>query len=228
MILPAAIVKIAPAAKPYADELVRQMAESGIMANPLRASMFLGQIQHESGGFTRVVESLAYRPARLLEVFRGRNGGLKTLAQAEALVAQGQKAVADFVYGGEFGRRQLGNTQPGDGSRFIGRGLKQLTGRDNYRRFSLAWLGDESLLSTPDRVAEPDGAVASAVWFWMAKGLNEDADRGSVEAVTKRVNGGLNGLAERIKATQEYRKAWREPADFRKVTQTVTSTEDER
>ena len=224
MILPAAIVKIAPAAKLYADELVRQMAEAGIMANSRRAAMFLGQVHVESRGFSAVVEDLNYRPARLLEVFPGRNG-LNTLAQAEAIVGKGPAGIAEAVYGRPWGATRLGNTESGDGARFIGRGLKQLTGRDNYRRFSRAWLGDESLLAHPERVADPDGAVASAIWFWASRQLNQVADRGDVEAVTRLVNGGTNALAERQRWTNEYRKAWHEPADFTGVTAAVDSTE---
>lgn len=234
MITADAIVKIAPAAQRYAVELVKQMAESGIMANPRRASKFLGQIQVESAGFARVVESMNYRPARLLEVFgptrrnpNGRNG-LKTLEQAKAICARGPAGIAEAVYGLPWGATSLGNTQPGDGARFIGRGLKQLTGRDNYRRFSRAWLGDESLLETPARVAEPDGAVASAIWFWMSHKLNQTADRSDVKTVTLIVNGGDNALAERIAATEMYRKVWRDPADFSRVRSAVTSTETPR
>lgn len=226
MISAGAIVKIAPAATPYAAELVRQMVEAGIQDNIERASKFLGQIHVESGGFARVVESMAYSPERLLTIFRGRNGGINDLAEARALVANGQKAVANFVYGGKFGLKRLGNTQLDDGWNFRGRGLKQLTGRDNYRRFSLGWLGVDDLLNTPYRVAEPDGAVASAVWFWVNKGLNAIADSGDITDVTLKVNGGNIGLQERIKWTIEYREAWTDKPDFSNVTSAVHSTEE--
>jgi putative chitinase len=227
MITPDAIVAIAPAARPYAVELVKQCAEAGIMANPKRASMFLGQVMVESAGFRATVESFAYKPQRLLDVFRGRNG-LKTLAQAQALVAQGHEAVANHVYGGEWGRRNLGNTEPGDGYTYRGRGLKQITGRDNYRAVSRAWQGDTSILDNPDRVADPDGAVASAIWFWMARQLNAEADRGTVSSVTRIVNGGQNGLAERELWTKRFREAWEERADFSRVRSSITSTETPR
>ena len=100
---------------------------------------------------------------------------------------------------------------------FRGRGLKQLTGKDNYRRFSLSWLGDESLLTTPDHVAEADGAVASAVWFWLANGLNEIADRGDVRAVTIKVNGGTFGLRDREIWTDRFSNAWQDKPDFSNV-----------
>lgn len=219
MLTAKAIIAVAPAAKPYAAELVRQMAEAGILVNARRASMFLGQIHVESDGFTAVVESLNYRATALISLF-GRHRISKDDAFKFGRTADhpaNQSALANILYGGEFGRKQLGNTEPGDGWRFRGRGLKQLTGRDNYRRFSRAWLGDESLLEDPDRVANPDGAVASAVWFWASRQLNAEADRGTVSSVTRIVNGGQNGLQEREKWTATYRQAITDTPDFGNV-----------
>ncbi|MCD9005210.1 hypothetical protein LDO31_02975 [Luteimonas sp. XNQY3] len=209
-------MKIAPAAAPYAVELVRQMAEAGIMANVKRAAMFLGQVHVESGGFGTVGESLNYSADALKTMF-GRHR--ISLADADKFgrrtgQSANQSALANILYGGEWGRKNLGNTHAGDGWKFRGRGLKQLTGRDNYRRFSRAWQGDESLLDNPARVALPDGAVASAVWFWVANGLNDLADRGTVGDVTRRVNGGTNGLAERKAWTERYAAAWRDLSRF--------------
>lgn len=93
------------------------------------------------------------------------------------------------------GRRDLGNTQPGDGFRFRGRGLIQTTGRNNYARTGDA-LGVD-LLTEPERLAEPALAARSAAWFWKAHGLNELADKGDFLTITKRINGGYNGLSER-------------------------------
>lgn len=212
MITAQAITRIAPAAAKYADELVKQMKAAGIMDNLKRASMFLGQIHVETGGFRTNVESLnyAYDSPMMRNFIRwGRisDADAKKFGRTADHPAH-QNALANILYGGEFGRKNLGNTQPGDGWKFRGRGLKQLTGRDNYRRFSRAWLGDESLLENPDRVGNPDGAVASAIWFWKANGLNEVADRGSIDAVTKVVNGGTVGLADRKTWTQKYAGAW--------------------
>lgn len=212
MITAQAINRIAPAAAKYSDELVKQMKAAGIMDNVKRASMFLGQIHVETGGFRTNVESLnyAYDSPMMRNFIRwGRisDADAKKFGRTADHPAH-QNALANILYGGEFGRKNLGNTQLGDGWKFRGRGLKQLTGRDNYRRFSRAWLGDESLLENPDRVGNPDGAVASAIWFWKANGLNEVADRGSVDAVTKMVNGGTVGLADRKTWTQKYAGAW--------------------
>lgn len=222
MIRAADIVRVSPAAEPYAIELVKQMAEAGIMANPLRASRFLGQIAVESGGFRTVVESLNYSADALKKMFGRHRISLEDADRFGRKPGQpaNQNAIANILYGGEWGARNLGNTEPGDGARFIGRGLKQLTGRSNYRRFSRAWLGDESLLADPDRVARTDGAVASAVWFWVANGLNEIADRGTVQDVTRKVNGGQIGIAERIRWTDAYRALWK-PDDLTRFRGTI-------
>lgn len=205
------IVSVSPAAKPYAAELVRQMAEAEIMANSERASKFLAQVHVESGAFSSVTESLNYSAVALKKLFGRHRISAEDADKFGRTPSHpaNQNALANILYGGKFGRENLGNTKPGDGWRFRGRGLKQLTGRDNYRRFSLAWLGDESLLDFPDRVAEPAGAVASAVWFWVSMGLNQIADKASVEVVTKVVNGGHMGLADRIKWTAVYRNGWK-------------------
>lgn len=224
MITAKAIIAIAPAAAKYADELVKQAAEAGIQANPLRMSMFLGQIHVESGGFATVVESLNYSAKALKTIFgehRITHAQADKYGRTESHAAD-QATLGNILYGGPWGAKNLGNTQPGDGYRFRGRGLKQLTGRDNTRRFSLWWLGDESLLENPDRIAQPDGAVASAVWFWSSKKLNEIADTGSVAAVTKVVNGGSIGIQDRIIWTEKYRKAWSEKADFSDVSARVS------
>lgn len=209
MISKPAILKVAPSAEPYTDELLRQISDVGI-TTPVRAAHFLGQIYQESGGFSTVVESLNYSAAALKSKF-GRHR--ISLADADkfgrtAEHAAHQNALANILYGGTFGRDELGNTEPGDGWKFRGRGLKQLTGRDNYGKFSKAWLGTDELLHKPGRVADADGAVASAIWFWKAKGLNAIADTGDVAAVTRKVNGGTNGLPERRKWTNDFLTAF--------------------
>jgi putative chitinase len=93
------------------------------------------------------------------------------------------------------GRKDLGNTEPGDGFRFKGRGLIQTTGRANYEATGDA-LGVD-LISDPVQLAQPELAARSAAWFWANRGLNELADAGEFERITKRINGGLNGYAQR-------------------------------
>ncbi|CAD5378483.1 Putative chitinase [Pseudomonas sp. OF001] len=95
---------------------------------------------------------------------------------------------------------RLGNTQAadGDGQRYKGRGLIQITGRSNYRSCSLALFGDERLLQHPELLEQPEWAAESAAWFWESKGLNALADAMDFSRITRRINGGLNGLADRL------------------------------
>lgn len=95
------------------------------------------------------------------------------------------------------GRADLGNTEPGDGKRFMGRGLLQATGRDMYRKLSDA-LGVD-LIAAPEKLESPDLAAQSAAWIWTEdKRLNDLADRGEFKEITRRINGGYNGLDDRI------------------------------
>lgn len=96
------------------------------------------------------------------------------------------------------GRADLGNNQPGDGSRFRGRGLIQITGRANYAACSQALYGDSRLTATPELLEEPPASCRSAGWFWQARTLNQYADAGDLQRCTRKINGGLNGLPERM------------------------------
>lgn len=103
------------------------------------------------------------------------------------------------------GRADLGNTQPGDGFKYRGRGLIQITGRDNYAKVSDALATD--FLGDPDQLAQPEYAVRSAMWFWQSHGLNELADAGQFEKITRIINGGLNGEEERLVLWDSAREA---------------------
>lgn len=210
------ILAIAPAAQPYVLQLTTQMNRRGIDRNPTRAATFLGHIHVESRGFRATVENLDYSTEALLKLFSreriSREDAIK-FGRNDDHPAH-QNALANILYGGEFGREQLGNTQPGDGWRFRGRGLKQLTGRDNYRRFSLWWAGDESVLQDPAILQAPHAAVASAVWFWVTarekrtgRTLDQIADTGDMRASTLVINGGTNGLNDRIAWFGRYRRS---------------------
>lgn len=189
-----------------------QKAGCGVYGAPLSAAAtrfgitddgdvarWLAQLSVESGGFTRSVENLNYSAARLLAVFPGRNG-MMTLDDAENIVGQGTVAIGNAIYGGSWGAVHLGNTQPGDGYRFRGRGLPQLTGRDNYARASQGTYCSSVLLDNPDLVSTPQGAADCAAWYWYAHHLNGVTD---VVAVTRAFNAGLQGLAEREAMTAQ-------------------------
>lgn len=96
------------------------------------------------------------------------------------------------------GRISLGNTLPGDGKKFKGRGYIQITGRANYLSVSKAIFNDDTFINNPDLLSTPQYGMESALWFWNAKGLNTLADEQAFKTITKRINGGTNGFAERI------------------------------
>lgn len=137
--------------------------------------------------------------------------GIDTLLRIRQFIAQIAHESGEFRYVQEIasgqayeGRRDLGNTQPGDGVKFKGRGLIQITGRSNYQRCSLALFGDKRLLDKPELLEQPDYAVRSACWFWKANSLNALADKDDIRAVTRRINGGFNGIEHRA---QLYERA---------------------
>jgi putative chitinase len=165
----------------------------------LRRAHFVAQIAHESAGFTRLEESLSYSAERIRVVF-------PKLKDRAGELARNPEALANAVYGG---RKDLGNTAPGDGWRYRGRGLIQLTGRDNYREMGTA-LGLE-LIGNPSQAAEPDIAVRIALRFFETRDCNDLADLDDVEAITKRINGGANGLAERRALTEKAKTIFTAP-----------------
>lgn len=200
------LIRLHPESQPYAKFLVEHGDKAHIFDNPTRAACFLGQIHTESNGFTATAESFNYSVPGLLTTFsykRISSGQCAALGRSSRIKAD-QEAIANIVYGGEFGLKQLGNTENGDGWKFRGRGLKQITGRANYAQFSLDHLGDLSLLDSPGRLMEPELAAASAVWFWDAHDINSLGDVRDIKRITKVVNGGYNGLKQRISWTEHY------------------------
>lgn len=164
---------------------------------PLRLSHFLAQCGHESGGFKLVQENLNYSVDGLKKIFPKYFPG--TLAES---YARNPEKIASKVYGGRMGN---GDESTKEGFKFRGRGYIQLTGKDNYKSFSTAI--NEDCVSNPDLVATKY-PLASAAWFFHKNGIHKIADGGATDAVvtsvTKRVNGGTIGLADRIKHFKEY------------------------
>jgi len=165
---------------------------------PLRLAHFLAQCGHESGGFRVTQENLNYSAKGLAGIFKKY---FPTEAVATPYARNPQK-IANKVYAN---RMANGSEASGDGYKFRGRGYIQLTGRDNYTQFGKA-IG-EDIASNPD-VVSSNYALLSAAWFWSKNGLNKLADGGAtdttVTSITKRVNGGTIGLADRIKHFKEY------------------------
>lgn len=155
---------------------------------PSRLAMWIAQCGHESASFRRVEENLNYRASQLRAVWPRR---FPTEEKALAFAHQPER-IANHVYAGRLGN---GPEASGDGWRFRGRGLVQVTGRSNYRACGAA-LGLD-LEDAPELLATDLYAALSAGWFWDSRGLNGFADRGDVEGATKRINGGLTGLTDR-------------------------------
>jgi len=165
---------------------------------PLRLAHFLAQAGHESGGFKLVNENLNYGAKGLLGIFKKY---FPTEAKALQYERKPEK-IANLVYGGRMGN---GPEASGEGFKFKGRGYIQLTGKDNYTAFAKAI--NEDVVANPDLVATKY-PLASAAWFFHKNGLHKIADKGATDAVvtevTKRVNGGTIGLADRLKHFKEY------------------------
>lgn len=165
-----------------------------------RVAHFISQCAHESNNFRNLEENLNYSADALTKVF-GRYFGAPPKRNA-ADFARNPEKIANYVYQDEFRQAKMGNVNPGDGWKFRGRGLKQLTGRDNYTRFgkSIGMTAEQAA----DYVATEKGAIESAGWFWDTNKLNVIADTDNVVLMTKRINGGNIGLDDR---QQRYNKA---------------------
>lgn len=173
----------------FLDPLNSAMEEFCI-DTPARQSAFLAQAAHESAQLRALRENLNYSADRLIEIFRRRF----TLADAAAYARQPAR-IANRVYAQRMGN---GDEASGDGWRFRGRGIFQVSGRAGYAECSRALYNDEILIEHPELLEQPDGACRSAGWFWQARELNQWADSGDFKTLTLRINGGLNGWAERF------------------------------
>lgn len=175
-------------AEQYLQDLEISLPKYGIAETRTRLAHFFAQVLHESGCMRFDMENLNYSAKGLLATFPKY---FKTAQDAEAYARQPER-IANRVYANRMGN---GNEASGDGWRYRGRGLIQLTGKDNYVAFA-KWLGDERVIGQPDLVAT-EYAVHSAVFFWDRNALNALADKDDIVKVTRRINGGENGLAHR-------------------------------
>lgn len=174
-------------ANKWCDQLNATMSRFEINT-PYRIAGFLSQVSHESGGFKFVAENLNYSAESLMRVWPSR---FPTMEVAQAYGRNPEK-IANKAYSSRMGN---GDEMSGDGWKYRGRGLIQLTGKDNYLAFSMAC--DNEALTKPELVEEPALAAESAGWFWDRNKLNALADAQDVVGMTKRINGGTNGLDHR-------------------------------
>ena len=185
-------------------EAVRVTCREFEINTPQRIAGFLAQTSHESGGYTMLSENLNYRAATLAACWPNRfavlgadkkpikeNGKLVPTAVANSIAGK-PELIANLVYSSRMGN---GPAESGEGWLYRGRGLKQLTGKDNYTRCGAA-LGLD-LVGNPDLLLEPMAAARSAGWFWKANNLSAFADVGDIKGMTKKINGGLIGYEQR-------------------------------
>ena len=178
---------------PYAEqwyEAICQILPDYDIETAPRVAAFLAQTAHESGGFRAIKENLNYRAVTLRKIF-------PKYFPTDELAAQyagKPEKIANKVYGGRMGN---GPEESGDGWRYCGRGLIQLTGKDNYTRYAQSL--EISVEEAGEHLTTFEGCVQSAAWFWEANNLNQWADKGDILTLTKRINGGTIGLEDRIK-----------------------------
>jgi putative chitinase len=181
---------------PYIDQwhkALSQLLPDYEINTPQRIAAFVAQCAHESGGFMVLNENLNYKAASLRKLF-SKYFPNDELAQQYASKPNKQEAIANKIYASRMGN---GPEESGDGYKFCGRGLIQLTGRDNYTFFAGSL--DISVEDASDYLQTFEGAAQSACWFWETNNLNQWADKGDILTLTKRINGGTIGLEDRIK-----------------------------
>lgn len=173
------------------------IAESNNIITTLEKAHFFGQLAHESVWYKYITENLNYSAKGLQKVFK-KHFTTKELANQYA--RQSEK-IANRVYANRMGN---GVESSGDGWKYRGRGLMQLTGKANYH----AYAKDRNIdfVKNPDLVADPKWAVDSAVWYWNKHNLNRYANLDDIKTVTKKINGGYNGLEDREKCTQIFKE----------------------
>lgn len=163
---------------------------------PIRLAHFMAQIEHESG-LKPISENLNYSAEGLSKTFRKY---FPTMATANAYARQPEK-IANRVYANRMGN---GNEQSGDGWKYRGRGFLQITGKDNYLVLSKDTRID--FLNNPDLLLQEANAMISALWFWQKNDLNSYADTGDIIGLTRRINGGLNGIEHRKQLLEKWKK----------------------
>jgi putative chitinase len=173
------------------DALEKHLPKFGIIT-PARVAGFVSQTQHESLDFTILKENLNYSAKALDSIFG--KYFVRAGRDANEYARQPEK-IANVIYANRMGN---GDEASGDGYKYRGRGILQLTGKSNYSQCSKDLFNDNELVDNPDLLLEPEFAVLSACWFWHKNKLNTICDAGDVVKLSKRINGGTIGLDDRI------------------------------
>lgn len=162
-----------------------------------RIAMFLAQTCHESSNYTRLIENLNYSEQGLLKIFPKYFN-----ATTAKHYTRKPELIANKVYAFKIGN---GDEKSGDGWKYRGRGIIQITGRDNYKKYSKIIFDDERLLNNPNQVIDDKKLMITlACEFWKNAGLNQFCDKEDIKTVTKRINGGYNGLEDRSEKYKKY------------------------
>jgi putative chitinase len=184
----------------YWHNALEQLLPDYDINTPQRIAAFIAQCAHESGNFTTLKENLNYRPATLRKLFP-KYFPTDELAEEYCRKSNKQEAIANRIYANRMGNSSEFDTADPP-SKWIGRGLIQLTGRHNYQNFADSIEVDGRPLNineVPEYLATFEGAAQSACWFWETNKLNTWADAGNIKELTRRINGGFIGLEDRIK-----------------------------
>lgn len=182
------LVGLYPSATAYVPSLEQACARFQIM-DAEQAAHWLAQLAHESQQFKRTTENLNYSAAALTRTWPTRFADGRLAYEC----AHHPELIANLAYADRLGN---GDRDSGDGWRYRGRGLVQITGRANYHECSMGLYGDDRLIGTPDLLEDPNGAAMSAGWYWRSRELDRLVP--DVQAITKRINGGLHGLDDRV------------------------------
>jgi putative chitinase len=174
-------------------EALSQLLPDYDINTPQRIAAFVAQCAHESGNFMVLKENLNYRAATLRKIFP-KYFPNDAIANDYATRLNKQAAIANRAYGNRMGN---GDESSGDGWRFCGRGLIQLTGRNNYQAFADSL--EMNINDVPEYLGTFEGAAQSACWFWETNNLNRFADKGDIKGLTRAINGGFIGLEDRVK-----------------------------
>jgi putative chitinase len=171
-------------------EALSQLLPDYDINTPQRVAAFIAQCAHESAGFKFLKENLNYRAESLMRVWPRHFPNIEIARQ----YAHKQEKIANKAYANRMGN---GDEASGDGWRYLGRGLIQLTGKNNYEAFAESI--ETPVEEIPEYLATFEGAAQSACWFWETNNLNRFADVGDIKGLTKAINGGFIGLEDRIK-----------------------------